>query len=118
MKMITGSVRFAWRAVVLPVKVLIASIGLTFRAGFGLGRLPVRGGAAVTRAFGWKIVIAVVVGAVVGFIVGRKVTLYMNDHDHDHGHGHGHGDGDGHDHDHDHDHGHDHDDDDDQESVA
>ncbi|MSW30388.1 MAG: hypothetical protein F2867_08850, partial [Actinobacteria bacterium] len=51
-KLLTFPVHFAWRALVLPVKVLVASLGLTFRAGFKVGALPVKGSAVVTRALG------------------------------------------------------------------
>ena len=83
-KFITFPVHIAWRAIVLPVKVLIASLGLTFRAGFKVGALPVTGSAAVTRALGWKIVGAVTIGVVIGIVIGRQIGLMSHNHDHDH----------------------------------
>lgn len=91
MKLITGPIHLAWRALVLPVKVIVASVGLTFRAGLMAGRLPVKGGVAVSRALGWKIVGALVLGTVLGFVAGRQFTLLTNGHDHDHDHDHDHG---------------------------
>mgnify|MGYP000857274523 FL=1 len=85
-KLITFPVHIAWRAIVLPVKVLIASLGLTFRAGFKVGALPVKGSAAVTRALGWKIVGAVTVGVVIGIVIGRQIGLMSHNHDQDHDH--------------------------------
>ena len=91
---ITGSVRLLWRAVVLPVKVLFSTADLTFRAGVKVGSLPVRGGAAVSRALGWKLVTALGVGVVIGFVIGREFAHW--------GHGHDHHDHDHHHHEHDH----------------
>jgi len=68
------------------VKVLIASLGLTFRAGFKVGALPVKGSAVVTRALGWKIVGAITVGVVIGIVIGRQIGLMSHNHDNDHGH--------------------------------
>ena len=72
-----------WQAVALPTKVLLSSLGLTFRAGYTVGSLPVKGGAAVTRVLGWKIIGALTVGLVIGFFVGRQVGLLSHNHDHD-----------------------------------
>jgi|GEM_PF-1433085 len=85
-KLITFPVHVAWQAIVLPMKVLIASLGLTFRAGFKVGALPVKGSAVVTRALGWKIIGAVTVGVVIGIVIGRQIGLMSHNHDNDHGH--------------------------------
>jgi hypothetical protein len=87
-KLVTFPIHSAWRAIVLPAKVLIASLGLTFRAGIKVGALPVKGSAVVTRALGWKIVGAVTVGVVIGIVIGRQIGLMSRSHDHDHGHDH------------------------------
>lgn len=89
MKLITGPIHLAWRALVLPIKVVLATIGLTFRTGLAVGRLPVKGGVVVSRALGWKIVGALVVGTILGFVAGRQITLRTSGHDHDHDHDHG-----------------------------
>lgn len=81
-KLLTLPVRAAWHAVVLPVKVLMASLGLTFRAGFAVGKLPVKGGAVVSRALGWKIIGALTVGLVIGLVLGRRLGAMGHDHDH------------------------------------
>ena len=84
MKKIIGfPLHLVWQAIVLPIKVMIASLGFTFRAGVSVGKLPVRGGAIVTRALGWKIVGALSIGVVLGFFVGRQIGLLSHDHDHD-----------------------------------
>lgn len=72
------------QAIVLPTRALIASLGLTFRLGFKAGALPVRGGAAVSRALGWKILGAVTLGMVIGVLIGRQVERQLHRHDHDH----------------------------------
>ncbi|MEI7623485.1 MAG: hypothetical protein WCJ88_08015 [Actinomycetes bacterium] len=84
MKKIIGfPLHLVWQAIVLPIKVMIASLGFTFRAGVSVGKLPVRGGAIVTRALGWKIVGALSLGMVLGFLVGRQIGLLSHNHDHD-----------------------------------
>ena len=84
MKKIVGfPVHLLWQAIVLPIKVMIASLGFTFRAGVNVGKLPVRGGAVVTRMLGWKIVGALGVGMVIGVLVGRQIGLLSHDHDHE-----------------------------------
>ena len=88
-KPITGSVHLLWRAIVLPVKLLFSTADLTFRAGLKVGAMPVRGGAAVTRALGWKLVTVLGLGMVIGFLLGREFAHW--DHGHDHGHSHDHG---------------------------
>lgn len=83
-KLVTFPLHLVWEAIVVPTKMLIASLGFTFRAGYTVGKLPVRGGAVVTRALGWKIIGAVTVGMVVGLIIGRQLGLMSHNHDHDH----------------------------------
>jgi hypothetical protein len=78
--------RLVWQAIVLPTKLLIASLGFTFRAGVSVGKLPVKGGAVVSRALGWKLIGALAVGVVIGVVVGRQVERMMHDRDHEHDH--------------------------------
>lgn len=82
---LTFPVRLLWQALVLPLKVLRSSLGLTFRAGVSVGKLPVKGGAVVSRALGWKLIGALVVGVVMGVFIGRQVERMTHRHDHDHG---------------------------------
>lgn len=84
MKKIVGfPLHLVWQAIVLPIKVMIASLGFTFRAGVSVGKLPVKGGAVVTRALGWKIVGALSIGMIIGVIVGRQIGLLSHNHGHD-----------------------------------
>lgn len=79
---LTFPVRVVWQAIVLPTRVLLASLGLTFRAGVSVGKLPVKGGAAVTRALGWKLLGAITLGVIVGFVIGRQFGRMSRDQDH------------------------------------
>lgn len=83
-KLITVPIHLLWEAIVVPVKVLVASLGFTFRAGLAVGKLPVKGSAVVTRALGWKLVGAVTLGMVIGVLIGRQIGLMSHNHDHDH----------------------------------
>lgn len=87
--LVTFPVHLLWQALVLPLKVLLASLGFTFRAGVSVGKLPVKGGAVLSRALGWKLIGALIVGVVVGVFIGRQVERMTHQHDHDHDHGHG-----------------------------
>jgi len=81
-KVVTFPIRALRQAFVVPLKVLFASLGFTFRAGVAVGKLPVRGGAVVSRALGWKILGAVTVGLVVGVVIGRQVERMMHASEH------------------------------------
>ena len=94
----TSPLHVLWKSIVLPVKVIFSTADLTFRAGVKVGGLPVKGSAALTRALGWKLVGALTLGVVLGFLIGRKVALLGHDHGHDHDHSHDHTDDHSHDH--------------------
>lgn len=84
MKPIRGPVHFLWRATVLPLKVLFDAGELSFRAGVKVGGLPVRGSRVAVRALGWKLVLALGLGAVAGFLLGREVERRLHAlHHHD-----------------------------------
>jgi len=83
-KLVSFPLHVLWQVIALPTKVLLSSLGFTFRAGYMIGALPVKGGAVVTRALGWKIIGALTVGVVIGFFVGRQVGLLSHNHDHEH----------------------------------
>ena len=84
MKKIVGfPLHLVWQAIVMPIKVMIASLGFTFRVGVNVGKLPVRGGAVVTRALGWKIVGTLGIGMIIGFLVGRQIGLLSHNHAHE-----------------------------------
>lgn len=86
--MITRSLHFLWKATILPVKLLFETGGLTFRAGVKVGSLPVKGSRVAVRALGWKLAVAIVIGLVGGFVLGREVErrLHAMHHHDDHGH--------------------------------
>jgi hypothetical protein len=73
MKLLTFPVKLLVRLVVLPVKVVLAIAGLTFRAGFKAGTLPVKGGAVAVRTLGFKAVVLFATGVALGVYVGRRL---------------------------------------------
>ncbi len=73
MKLISFPVKLLIRLVVLPVKVVLATAGLTFRAGFKAGTLPVKGSAVAVRSLGLKAVVLFVAGVALGVYVGRRL---------------------------------------------
>ncbi len=73
MRLISVPLKLLVRLVVLPVKVLLATAGLTFRAGFKAGTLPVKGSAFAVRSFGIKAVVLFAAGLALGVYVGRRL---------------------------------------------
>jgi len=73
MKLLSVPIRLLWRLIVLPVKILLASAGLTFRAGFKAGTLPVKGGVAAGRRLGLKALILFAGGVALGVVIGRRL---------------------------------------------
>ena len=73
MRLISVPLKLLVRLVVLPVKVLLATAGLTFRAGFKAGTLPVKGSAFAVRSFGLKAVVLFAAGLALGVYVGRRL---------------------------------------------
>jgi osmotically-inducible protein OsmY len=65
MKLLRGLVRL----VALPVKLVLAVVGLAFRVGWWFGRLPVVASARVTRVLGSKGVIGIVIGGTIVALV-------------------------------------------------
>ena len=73
MKLLTFPVKLLVRLMVLPIKVVLATAGLTFRAGFKAGTLPVKGSAVAVRTLGLKAVLLFAAGVVLGVYVGRRL---------------------------------------------
>jgi hypothetical protein len=73
MRLISFPVKLLVRLVLLPVKVVLATAGLTFRAGFKAGTLPVKGSAVAVRSLGLKAVVLFVAGVALGVYVGRRL---------------------------------------------
>jgi hypothetical protein len=73
MRLISVPLKLLIRLVVLPVKVVLATAGLTFRAGFKAGTLPVKGSAFAVRSFGIKAVVLFAAGLALGVYVGRRL---------------------------------------------
>lgn len=83
-KLVTSPLHLLWQALVLPLRLLVGSLGFTFRAGVSVGKLPIKGGAVVSRALGWKILGAVTIGVVIGFVLGRQVERIVHSRSHNH----------------------------------
>jgi hypothetical protein len=73
MKVLTFPIRLLLRLVILPVKLVLATAGLTFRAGFKVGTLPVKGSAVAVRRLGFKAVLLFIGGIALGVVVGRRL---------------------------------------------
>ncbi len=77
MKLLTFPIRVLTRLlvrlVVLPIKLVLATAGLTFRAGFKVGTLPVKGGVVAGRRLGLKALLLFAAGIALGVVVGRRL---------------------------------------------
>lgn len=73
MKLLTFPIRLLLRLVLLPIKLVLATAGLTFRAGFKAGTLPVKGSALAVRKLGFKAVLLFAAGVAVGVLIGRRL---------------------------------------------
>lgn len=73
MKLLTFPIKVLLRLVILPIKLVLATAGLTFRAGFKAGTLPVKGSVVAGRALGLKAVVLFAAGVALGVVVGRKL---------------------------------------------
>ena len=84
MRLITSPIRLLVRtavgAVVVPLKVLLATAGFTFRAGIKVGEVPVRTGSVAVRRLGLKALVVLAIGVVVGFVLGRRFAHLGHDH--------------------------------------
>jgi hypothetical protein len=73
MKLLTFPIRLLFRLVLLPIKILLAVFGLTFRTGFKVGVLPVKGGVFAGRKLGLKALVLFAAGVALGVVVGRRL---------------------------------------------
>ena len=73
MKLLTFPIKLLVRLLILPIKLVLATAGLTFRAGFKAGTLPVKGGVVAGRALGLKALVLFAAGVALGVVVGRKL---------------------------------------------
>jgi hypothetical protein len=71
-KLLTFPIRLLFRLVVLPIKLVLATLGLTLRTGFKVGTLPVKGGAVATRALGFKAILLFVLGVAGGVALTKR----------------------------------------------
>lgn len=87
MRLITFPIRLIVRTaigvVVVPLKVILATAGFTFRAGVKVGEVPVRTGSVAVRRLGVKALVVLVLGVAVGFVIGQRFAHLGHDHDHD-----------------------------------
>ncbi len=68
MKLIKWFVHILWRLVLLPVKVLFAAVGISFKVGTTVATAPVKVGVRATRVAGVSGVVFLVVGFVLGLL--------------------------------------------------
>jgi hypothetical protein len=68
MRLITGLFRLMFRLALLPIKLLLATMGITFRVGYRVGTAPVRVGARATRAAGISGILCFLLGVAVGLL--------------------------------------------------
>jgi hypothetical protein len=68
MRLITGLFRLFFRLMLLPFKLLFATLGITFRTGYRVGTAPVRVGWRATRAAGIAGVMCFVLGLAAGLL--------------------------------------------------
>lgn len=73
MKLLTFPIRLLFRLVLLPLKLVLAAAGITFRTGFKVGTLPVKGGYVAGRALGLKALVLFAAGVALGVVVGRRL---------------------------------------------
>jgi hypothetical protein len=73
MKLLTFPIRLLFRLVLLPIKLVLAVTGLTFRTGFKAGTLPIKGGYKASRALGLKALVLFAAGIAVGVVIGRRL---------------------------------------------
>lgn len=89
MRLVTFPIRLVVRtvigAIVVPLKLLFATAGFTFRAGVKVGEVPVRTGSIAVRRLGLKALLVLVVGVAIGFVVGRRFAHLGHDHGDDDG---------------------------------
>jgi hypothetical protein len=68
MRLIAGLIRLIFRLVLLPFKVLFATLGGTFRVGYKVGTTPVRVGWRATRVAGFSGVVCFFLGLAIGLL--------------------------------------------------
>lgn len=73
MKLLTVPLHLLVRLVVVPVKLVLATGQVTFRAGYLLGAAPVKGGAAAGRALGVEGTVVFLLGGALGIVIGHKL---------------------------------------------
>lgn len=60
--------RFVFRVLLLPFKILLASVGLMFRTGFAIGKAPVRASRAAVRVAGVRGWLLFLIGLALGLL--------------------------------------------------
>jgi hypothetical protein len=73
MKLLTFPIRLLFWLVLLPIKVVLAVAGLTFRTGFKAGTLPIKGSYRASRALGLKALVLFAAGIALGVVIGRRL---------------------------------------------
>ena len=73
MKLLTFPFRLLFKLVVLPIKLVFATLGFGMKTGAKATALPFRGGYRASRALGLKAIVLFVLGAAVGVAIGRRL---------------------------------------------
>jgi|EndMetStandDraft_8_1072994.scaffolds.fasta_scaffold37416_3 hypothetical protein len=73
MKLLTFPIRLLFRLVLLPIKIVLATAGFTFRTGFKAGTLPIKGGYRTGRFLGLKALVLFAAGIALGVVIGRRL---------------------------------------------
>jgi len=68
MRLIAGLFRLVFRLLLLPFKILLATLGGTFRVGFKMGTAPMKVGARATRLAGFSGVVCFFLGLALGLL--------------------------------------------------
>lgn len=68
MRVLGGLLEALWRLLLLPIKLALALLGITFRTGVKVGTAPARVGWAATRRAGWKAVLCFFLGLALGLL--------------------------------------------------
>ena len=77
MKLLTLPFQIVARLLAVTGKLIVATGEVGYRAGYVAGSVPVKGGAAVSRALGPKAMIMLVLGIVLGGVIGWRLVSML-----------------------------------------
>lgn len=79
MRLITGLFRLIVKLALLPFKLVLATLGVTFKTGYRVGTAPVRVGWKATRAAGVSGVLCFVLGLAIGLLFAPERGRYLRE---------------------------------------